>query len=146
MQPDPDISVAVFDCRKLKRWRAGWAFCCILTLLSATSSLCCRNPTDGELVQSNSRYLNSGAPSFCKGQATNRYSFIPKSESPGPIYDTCKSLGMLPSSDSCFGMCIMACSVSFRTDSGSLGASSLGMLYSMLCMPGVCMCVMVCYQ
>lgn len=61
--------------------------------MAVKQDVCCRNPTDGELVQSNSRYLNSGAASFCKGRTINRYSFIPKTESPGPIYNTSKGLG-----------------------------------------------------
>ena len=47
----------------------------------------CRVLSDQELEQSVAGYANHGAATFSKGKATSRYTFIPKSDSPGPIYD-----------------------------------------------------------
>ena len=66
----------------------------------------CRVLTDGELERSVSQHANLGSASFSKGKPTSRYTFIPKSDSPGPIYDICTPLGedcppSLPSRPSC---------------------------------------------
>ena len=53
----------------------------------------CRVLTDGELEQSVSQHANQGSASFSKGKPTSRYTFIPKSDSPGPIYDIRTTLG-----------------------------------------------------
>ena len=42
--------------------------------------------SDRELEQSVAGYANHGAATFSKGKAS-RYTFIPKSDTPGPIYD-----------------------------------------------------------
>ena len=54
----------------------------------------CRVLSDQELEQSVAGYVNHGAATFSKGKATGRYSFIPKSDSPGPIYDIRTAPGM----------------------------------------------------
>lgn len=53
----------------------------------------CRVLTDGELEQSVSQHANLGSASFSRGKPTSRYTFIPKSDSPGPIYDIRTTLG-----------------------------------------------------
>lgn len=53
----------------------------------------CRVLTDGELERSVSQHANLGSASFSKGKPTSRYTFIPKSDSPGPIYDIRTPLG-----------------------------------------------------
>ena len=46
-----------------------------------------------ELERSISQHANLGSASFSKGKPTSRYTFIPKSDSPGPIYDIRTSPG-----------------------------------------------------
>lgn len=49
--------------------------------------------SDRELEQSVAGYPNHGAANFGQGKATSRYTFIPRTDSPGPIYDTSSALG-----------------------------------------------------
>ena len=54
----------------------------------------CRLLSDQELEQSVAGYANHGAATFSKGKATSRYTCIPKSDSPGPIYDVSAAPGI----------------------------------------------------
>ncbi|KAL3133397.1 hypothetical protein ABBQ38_007266 [Trebouxia sp. C0009 RCD-2024] len=59
--------------------------------------------SDRELEQSVAGYPNPGAASFGQGKATSRYTFIPRTDSPGPIYDTSSALGNRKGSGPRFG-------------------------------------------
>ncbi|KAL0035780.1 hypothetical protein WJX77_002540 [Trebouxia sp. C0004] len=59
--------------------------------------------TDGELERSVSQHANLGSASFSKGKPTSRHTFIPKSDSPGPIYDIRTTLGRRKAPAPAFG-------------------------------------------
>ncbi|KAL0020938.1 hypothetical protein WJX79_002142 [Trebouxia sp. C0005] len=60
--------------------------------------------TDGELERSVSQHANLGSASFSKGKPTSRYTFIPKSDSPGPIYDVRTTLARRKAPAPAFGV------------------------------------------
>ena len=60
----------------------------------------CRVLSDQELEHSVAGFANHGAATFSKGKSTSRYTFIPKSESPGPIYDI-RAVSGIPQDQTC---------------------------------------------